>query len=114
MSARVGKGLIGVRSPRGIEWYRSLSVRMPLAPSSQQFESTCQRNSSTKGWITFQPAVGQRRDRVRWNPPGEGNRMLYVSRRPHGYRGQQEEKGRYLTGHWPMSARLWQDLIPIG
>jgi len=48
MSARVGKGLIGVRSPRGIEWYRSRTVRMPIAPSSQQFESTCPRNSSIK------------------------------------------------------------------
>jgi len=26
MSARVGKGLIGVRSPREIKWYRSRSV----------------------------------------------------------------------------------------
>jgi len=76
MSARVGKGLIGVRSPRGIEWYRSLSVRMPIAPSSWQFESTCPGNSSTKVWITFQPAVGHRQDRVRWNPPVEGNRMV--------------------------------------
>jgi len=30
MSARVGKGFIGVRSPRGIEWYRSRSVRMAI------------------------------------------------------------------------------------
>jgi len=37
MSARVGKGLIRVRSPRGIEWYRPRSVRMPVASSSQQF-----------------------------------------------------------------------------
>ena len=41
---------------------------MPVAPSRQQFESTCPGNSSTKVWITFQPAVGQHRDRVRWNP----------------------------------------------
>jgi len=93
MSARVGKGLIGVRSPRGIEWYRSLSVHMPIAPSSRQFESTCPGNSSTKVSITFQPAVGQRRDRVHWNPPVEGNRMVQVSKHPPGYRGQQDEKG---------------------
>ena len=30
MSARVGKGLIGVRSPRGIEWYTFRSVRMAI------------------------------------------------------------------------------------
>jgi len=76
MSARVGKGLIGVRSPRGIEWYTSPSVHMPIAPSSRQFESTCPGNSSTKVLITFQPAVGQHRDRVRWNPLVEGNRMV--------------------------------------
>jgi len=111
MSARVGKGLIGVRSPRGIEWYRSLSVRMPIAHSSCQFESTCQGNSSTKVWITFEPAVGQSRHSVRWNPPVEGNRMVYVSKRPHGYKGQQHEKGRYLRGQ--MSARVGRGLIGV-
>jgi len=65
MSARVGKGLTGVRSPRGIEWYRSLSVRMPIAPGSRQFESICLGNSRTKVWITFHPGVGQRRDTLR-------------------------------------------------
>ena len=69
MSTRVGKGLIGVRSPRGIEWYRSRSVRIPVAPRSRHFESTCPGNSSTKVWRTFQPSVGQRRDRVQ---PGQG------------------------------------------
>jgi len=39
MSARVGKGVIGIRSPRGIEWYRFRSICMPVAPSSQRFES---------------------------------------------------------------------------
>ena len=76
MSARVGKGLIGVRWPRGIEWYSSRSIRMPVAPSSQQFESTCPGNSSTKVCIAIQPVVGQHGERVRWNPPDEGNRML--------------------------------------
>jgi len=109
MSTRVGNGLIGVRTPRGIEWYRSLSVPMPIAPSSRQFESTCLGNSSTKVWITFQPAVGQRRDMVRWNPPVEGNRVVYISKGPDGYRGQQDEKGRYLRGQ--MSARVGKGLI---
>ena len=113
MSARVGKGLIGVRSPRGIEWYRPRSVSMPVAPSSQQFQSTCQGNSSTKVCIAIQPVVGQHRDRVRWHPPVEGNRIVYVSKRPHSYRGQQEEKGRYLTRYWPMSARVRLGLIAI-
>jgi len=111
MSARVGKGLIGVRSPRGIEWYRPQSVRLPVAPSSQQFESTCPGNTSTKVWITFQPAVGHRRDSVRWNPPVEGNRMVSVSKRPHGYSGQQHEKGRYLSGQ--TSARVGRGHIGV-
>jgi len=33
MSARLGEGLIGVRSPREIEWYRSRSVRMAIEVS---------------------------------------------------------------------------------
>ena len=112
MFARVGKGLIGVRLLRGIEWYRSLSVCMPIAPSSRQFESTCPGNSSTKVWITFQPGVGQSRDRVCWNPPAEGNRMVYVSKRAQLYRGQQNEKGKYLSGQ--MSARVGKGLIGVG
>ena len=76
MSARVGKGLIGVRSARGIEWYRSRGVRMPVALSSQQFESTCPGNSSTKVCILIQPVVGQHRDSVRWNLPVEASRMV--------------------------------------
>jgi len=76
MTTRVGKCLIGVRSPRGIELYRPRSVRMPVAPSSQQFESTCLGNLNTKVCIAIQPVVGQHRDRVRWNPPVEGNRMV--------------------------------------
>jgi len=44
MSGRVVKGPIAVRSPRGIEWYRFRSVRMPVGPSSQLFESTCPGN----------------------------------------------------------------------
>ena len=33
MSARVGKGLTGVRSPRGIEWYSFRRVRIAIAVS---------------------------------------------------------------------------------
>jgi len=84
---------------------------MPIAPSSRQFESTCPGNSSTKVSITFQPAVGQRRDRVPWNPPIEGNRVVLVLKSPHGYRGQQNEKGRYLSR--PMSARVGKSLIGV-
>jgi len=49
MSARVGKGLIGVRSPRGIEWYRLRSVRMAIEVSSKNNADTsagrCPRES---------------------------------------------------------------------
>jgi len=111
MSARVGKGPIGVSSAWGIEWYRSLSVRMPVVPSSQQFGSTCPWNSSTMVWITFQPAVAQHRDSMPWNPPLKGNRMANVSQRPHRNRGQQDEKGRYLSGK--MSTRVGKGLIGV-
>jgi len=40
MSARVGRGLIGVRSPRGIEWYRFQSVRMAIEVSSMKEADT--------------------------------------------------------------------------
>ena len=49
---------------------------------------------------------------MRWNPPAERNRMVYVSKRPHGYRGQQNEKGSYLRGQ--MSARVGNGLIEVG
>jgi len=49
---------------------------MPEALSSQYFECTCPGNSSTNVWITPQPGVGQHRERVRWNLPGEGNRVV--------------------------------------
>jgi len=39
--------------------------------------------------------------------------MVYVSKRPHDYRGQPEDKGRYLTGHSLMSPRVWQGHIAI-
>jgi len=82
---------------------------MPVAPSRQQFESTCPGNTSTNVWITLQPGVGQPRDRVRWNRPVEGNRMVYVSRCAQGYRCQQGEKGGYLSGQ--MSSRVGKGLI---
>jgi len=75
ISARLGKALVGVHPQRGIEWYRPRSVHMPVALSSQQFEMTCPGNSRTKVCIAIQPVVGQDRDRVRWNPPAEGNQM---------------------------------------
>jgi len=84
---------------------------MPVAPSSQQFESTCPGNTSTKSWITLQPGVGQHRDRVRWNPPVEGNRMVYVSWRAQGYRCQEGEKGGYLSRQ--MSPRVGEGLIGV-
>jgi len=71
---------------------------MPVTLSSQQFESTCLGNASTNVWIALQPGVRQHRERVRWNPPVEGNRTVYVSRDVQDYRDQQGEKGRYLSG----------------
>ena len=76
MSVRVGKGLIAVLSLQEIEWYRPRSVRMPVASSSQQFESTCPGNTSRKVCIPMRPVVGQERDRLGWNPPVEGNRII--------------------------------------
>jgi len=76
MSVRVEKGLIEICSVRGIESYRSRSVRMPVALRKQQLESTGSGNSSTKILIAIQSVVGQRRVRVRWNPLGEGNQMV--------------------------------------
>jgi len=40
MSARVGKGLFGVRSPRGIEWYRSRSERIAIEVSMMKKADT--------------------------------------------------------------------------
>jgi len=40
MSARFEKGLIRVRSPRGIEWYRSRSVRMAIEVSRKKDADT--------------------------------------------------------------------------
>jgi len=40
MSARVGKGLIGVRSARGIGWYRSQSVCMAIEVSRMEMADT--------------------------------------------------------------------------
>jgi len=37
--------------------------------------------------------------------------MVSVSKRPHGYSGQQDEKGRYLRGQ--MSARVRKGLIGV-
>ena len=40
MSARVGKGLIGVRSARGIEWYRFRSVSLAIVVSRKKKADT--------------------------------------------------------------------------
>ena len=40
MSARVGKGLIGVRSARGIKWDKSRSVRMAIEVSRNKKKDT--------------------------------------------------------------------------
>jgi len=80
---------------------------MPVAPSSQQFESTCPGNSSTNVCIAIQPAVGQHQDRVRWNPPDQGNRMVKVLKCPDGYRGQQDEVADTSAGRClPESGRV--------
>jgi len=57
----------------------------------------------------FHAAIGQRHNAVRWHPPGEGNLVVVVSKCPHGYRGQQDEKGRSLRGQ--MSTRVGKGLI---
>ena len=75
MSARVREALIGIRSERGIEWYTLRSVGMPVPLSSQQFEGTYPENEGTKVWIPISPVVGPHRDRVRWIPLDEGNRI---------------------------------------
>jgi len=41
MPARVGKGLIGVRSARVIEWYKSRSVPMAIDVSRKTKGATC-------------------------------------------------------------------------
>ena len=40
MPDRVGKGLIGVRSGRGIEWYRSRSIRIAIEVSGKKKADT--------------------------------------------------------------------------
>ena len=111
MSARVRKGIIEVRSPRGIERYRSQSVCRPVALSSQEFERTCPENKSTKVWITLRPVVGLHRDRMHWNQLGERNLIILVSKRLDGYTCQQGEKGTYRSRQ--MSARVGKGHIGI-
>jgi len=48
MSARIGKGLIGVRSQRGIEWYKSHSVRMAREVSRKKRPDT---SPGTGRWL---------------------------------------------------------------
>jgi len=39
-SASVRKGLIGIRSPRGIDWYRSQSIRIAIPVSRKEKADT--------------------------------------------------------------------------
>jgi len=57
MSARVRKGLIGVRSARGIEWYRSQSVRMAIEVSRMKKADTSPDSGRClleSGWASLQ------------------------------------------------------------
>jgi len=59
MSARVGKGLIGVHSPRGIEWYRFRSARMAIGVSRKKKAETSRgtgRCPLESGWAPLQSA----------------------------------------------------------
>jgi len=59
MSARVGRGLIGVRSPRGIEWYRSQSVRMAIEVSSmKKADTSAGRSPLESGGVSLESARG--------------------------------------------------------
>jgi len=40
-------------------------------------------------------------------------RFLYLKQRIHDYKKNKKKKKKNLTGHWPMSARVRQDLIEI-
>jgi len=73
MSARVGKGLIGVRSRRGIESYMSLSVRMPVAPSSRQFDLTGELKYKSLDNISTSGGTASGQDALESTRQGESN-----------------------------------------
>jgi len=59
MSARVRKGLIGVRSPRRIERYRSLSVRMAIEVSRmKKADISAGRCPPESGRVSLESARG--------------------------------------------------------
>jgi len=56
-SARVEKGVIGVLSPRGIEWYRSRSVRMAIEVSRmKKADTSAGRCPPELGRVSLEPA----------------------------------------------------------
>jgi len=57
VSGRVGKGLIGVCSPRGIEWYRSRSVLMALEVSlKEKVDISAGRCAPESGRVSLESA----------------------------------------------------------
>jgi len=99
MSTRVGKGRIGVCLARGIKWYRSRSARMAIEVSMmKKADTSAGRCPPESGRVSLESAR-------------EGNRMVKVSKRPHGYRGQQDKRGRYRRAH--MAARVGEGLIGV-
>jgi len=61
--------------------------------------ASLKRSAGRKSGIPQQADVQQSREGSHWSRLAEGNRMVQVSERPHGYSGQQADKGRYLTQH---------------
>jgi len=57
MFARVRNGLIGVRSPRGVEWYRFRSVRMAIEVSRvKKADTSAGRCPPESGSISLESA----------------------------------------------------------
>jgi len=69
------------------------------------------RSVRRKRWILHRADVRQSQAGSHWSPLAKANRMGQVSKRLHGYRGQQEETSVHLTGQ--MSARVGKGLIRI-
>ena len=62
-------------------------------------------------WITPELMVLQGQDTMRWNPLVQTNQIVYVSKLSPMNRGQQGEKGSYLS--YLISTRVRKDLIGI-
>ena len=57
MSARVGKGLVGVLPPRGLEWYRPRSVRIAIEVSRmKKAVTTAGRCPPESGTVSLESA----------------------------------------------------------